>query len=498
MISKQSPSLPRMIAIMIVSVLLINPFPVKTAVQADVKVVDDTACRIGIDAPLDTDGYDIASLHIASLLDWQAVTNPSLPEGVEYIRVLRLRDDLYPQTLANLPAWVEANPGSVWVIGNEPDTTYENQDALLAEVYADRYYELATLIRRLDRSAKIGFGPVVQPTPIRLRYLTRAWDRLANDAGSYSAASRLVDIWTPHSFILNEDTAFGNRWGTGVPPGFEDDHDDAFIIDIDHLYYTYSIDIFEPRVIAFRAWMANIGEREKPLWITEYGSLLPPEDPPGGPDYFNVSDEDTTAFMLDTFEFMLETSDAETGMASDGNQLVQRWFWYSLNDHRYHFGGSIYNPDYPEYGDPVTLVGSSFIAYQDNHLVEPDLYPLDLAIDPMSYNYDRTMVNYRLEITIDNNQFYDASCAQLLVYDGDPDSGGNLILGPLPASTIKADYGTGKAIVYWMDVEPLTEHELCSVVDPIGIEDIVPGNNKACFSVYLELPHLAFLPAIHR
>ena len=46
------------------------------------------------------------------------------PTGVEYIRVLRLRDDLYPQTLANLPAWVQANPGSVWVVGNEPDTTY--------------------------------------------------------------------------------------------------------------------------------------------------------------------------------------------------------------------------------------------------------------------------------------------------------------------------------------------------------------------------------------
>ena len=53
------------------------------------------------------------------------------------------------------------------MVGNEPDTTYENQDALLPEVYADRYFELATIIRRLDPSARIAFGSVVQPTPIR-------------------------------------------------------------------------------------------------------------------------------------------------------------------------------------------------------------------------------------------------------------------------------------------------------------------------------------------
>jgi hypothetical protein len=503
-VPKHSTCLPKMIVLLVIAIVLPNPLPLRSVVQAEITPTEDTACRMAIDAPLDIGESDIASLGVASLLDWGAVNNPSLPEGVEYIRVLRLRDDLYPETLANLPAWVKANPGSVWVVGNEPDTTYENQDALLPEVYADRYYELATLFRQLDRSAQIGFGPVVQPTPIRIRYLQRAWDRLVIDAGSTKAASQLVDIWTPHAFILNEDTRFYNNWGTGVPPGFETDHDDAFIIDIDHLYYTYSIDIFEPRISAFREWMASIGEREKPLWITEYGSLLPPMDPPPPPppdppiDYVNVSDEDTTAFMLDTFEFMLETSDAQSGMPADGNQLVQRWFWYSLNDHRYHFGGSLYNPDSPDFGPPVTLVGDSFIAYQADHLLEPDLYPSDLAVAAMSYNQDRTLVNYRLEITIDNSQFYDASCAKLEVYDGDPDSGGSLILGPLPASAIKADYGTGKAIVYWTEVQPLSEHKLCITVDPIGIEDLVPGNNMACYNVYLELPNLVFLPAIHK
>ncbi len=40
-----------------------------------------------------------------------------------------------------------------------------------AEVYAARYYEIATTIRALDPSAKLVFGSIVQPTPIRLHYL---------------------------------------------------------------------------------------------------------------------------------------------------------------------------------------------------------------------------------------------------------------------------------------------------------------------------------------
>ncbi len=489
-------SLPKLFLLLIVSILLINPVSARSAVETAPLITTDTVCRFGINSPVVGGGYDIASLGVGSYLDWGAVTNPSLPPGVEYIRVLRLRDDLYPQTLANLPGWVEANPGGVWVVGNEPDTTYSSpaqQDNLLPEVYADRYYELATIIRSLDRTAQIGFGPIVQPTPIRIRYLQRAWNRLAVDAGSTSAASKLVDIWSPHSFILNEQEG---QWGTGIPPGFADDHEDAVIIT--DITDTYSITIFMQRITNFRTWMASLGERDKPLWITEYGSLFPPVDPIGGPDFTNVSDADTALYMWNTFNFLLTVRDNQTGMPADNNQLVQRWFWYSLNDHRYHFGGSLYNPDFPEYGPLLTLVGVNFINYQQLHLVQPDLLPLSLSITPISFNPDRTLVNYRLEMTIDNNLFYDATCAQLKVYDGDPDSGGTLIVGPLPSSAIKADFGTGTVTTYWMEVQAQSEHTLCVVVDALGVADTDPGNNKACYSVYLDTPKLSFIPSILR
>ncbi|MFZ2097935.1 MAG: hypothetical protein WAV05_14980, partial [Anaerolineales bacterium] len=171
---------------------------------------------------------------------------------------------------------------------------------------------------------------------------------------------------------------------------------------------------------------------------------------------------------------------------------------YSLNDHRYRFGGSLYNPDYPEYGEFITLVGENFITYQAEHLVQPDLYPLSLSISPKSYNADRTLVNYRLDISIGNNLFEDATCAQVWVYDGDPNDGGILITGPLPASMVEADYGNGRLTAYWVGVQPLTEHTLYVQVEPIGVSDTNPGNNQANFSVYLELPNLTFLSTIRR
>jgi hypothetical protein len=465
---------------LVAGVILSSLLIVKPEIQSAQAAATDTVCRFGITSPYGSDGYDIASLGVGSYLDWGAVSNPSLPPGVEYIRVLRVRNDVYPQTVANLPGWVEANPRSVWVVGNEPDTTYGNQDALLPEVYADRYYELARIIRRLDRSARIAFGSIVQPTPIRLRYLDRAWNRLANQAGGYAAASRLIDFWSIHSFILNEQVS---SWGTGIPPGFENDHADAVVII--NFADTHSITIFQQRVIAFRDWMASKGERDKPLWITEYGSLFPPEG------YYPVSNAATAAFMVATFDFMLSATDDQTGLPGDGNQLVQRWFWYSLNDYPYNFGGSIYDPR----DGSTTPVGVAFIGYQSN-LEQPDLTPDSLSITPVSYNSDRTLVNYRLDITIGNYQYGDASCAQVWIYDGDPALGGTLIAGPLTSSAIQSYYGNGRVSAYWIGVLPGPQHTLYVLVNPIGVSDTDLGNNQASFLVDTNLPRLHFLPVI--
>jgi hypothetical protein len=373
-------------------------------------------------------------------------------------------------------------------VGNEPDTTYENQDALLPEVYAYRYFEVATIIRSLDPSARIGFGSVVQPTPIRRRYLGRAWDELVVKAGGADKASALIDIWSIHSFILNEQEGY---WGTGIPPGLENYDWEAIII-ID-LTDTYAIDIFRQRIIDFRTWMNDIGEQNKPLWITEYGSLLPPIDPPGGPDYVNVSDVDTASFMLATFDFMLSATDIQTGLPNDGNKLVQRWFWYSLNDHRYNFGGSIFDPDN---GKALTLVGQAFRDYQPLNFAQPDLSPMDLSVTPVSYNQDHTLVNYLLIVEIGNALTANtSSSAQVWIYDGDPNQGGTLIAGPILSEEIQRCGGIRKLIIYWREAQPLTQHML--YVHVYSGADSNHANDWANYSVYLSLPGFHFLPFVY-
>jgi hypothetical protein len=80
------------------------------------------------------------------------------------------------------------------------------------------------------------------------------------------------------------------------------------------------------------------------------------------------------------------------------------------------------------------------------------------------------------------------------VYDEIPDEGEVLIAGPIASSAIRSDNGLGIVIVHWKDVQPLTHHNLCVQVEAIGAVDTNPGNNRACFSVFTELPELVFLP----
>jgi len=113
--------------------------------------------------------------------------------------------------------------------------------------------------------------------------------------------------------------------------------------------------------------MKELGEQSKPLWITEYGSLIPPPD---------VSELVTAEFMEQTFDFMLETKDPSLGFINDDNRLVQKWLWYSLNDKLNHFGGSLYNPQNHE----LTTVGAHFINYNPPLSSVPATNP-DVYID---------------------------------------------------------------------------------------------------------------------
>jgi hypothetical protein len=353
-------------------------------------------CRYGIGSPMGNYDYDLVSLGIGGYIDWRYDSSPILPNNTDYIRMFRVADiyDRYTKAYEDLDKIVLAHTGAYYIIGNEPDTIYEDQDGVLPEVYAERFYNLATKIRTLDPNAKIGFGTIVQATPIRLRYLDKAWKKLVLLSGSSQAASALIDFWAIHAFIMNE---IPGEWGVGVPPGFENDYQDA--VKIDNLDDTHSIELFKSRVISFRKWMSEKGERNKPLWISEYGSLLPPIDPPVGPNYANVSDRDTADYMIKTFEFLRSAKDTSYGLPSDHYKLTQRWFWYSLDDYRYKFGGSLFDPLLKT----RTVVGDEFVNVVQKEKAGPDLYFINTIVNPINYQNDSVPTDYRIDFVISNS-----------------------------------------------------------------------------------------------
>jgi hypothetical protein len=253
--------------------------------------------------------------------------------------MIRLKDgENYPSGEALLAA-VDALPGAVWLIGNEPDVKW--QDSVTPEAYVQAYHDLYNLLKSRDPTCQVAIGGVSQPTPLRLRYL----DRILELYQARYGEPMPVDVWNVHNFILREER---DGWGVDIPPGMPDrigrlheiaDHDD--------------LRIFRQQIVDFRQWMAERGQQEKPLIVTEYGILMPAE--------YGFPPERVEAFMRDTFEFFRTAADPALGYSADGHRLVQRWCWFSLADERYPTGNLV-DPDSGE----LTLLGVAFGEYANS------------------------------------------------------------------------------------------------------------------------------------
>jgi len=164
-------------------------------------------------------------------------------------------------------------------------------------------------------------GGVVQPTPLRLRWL----DRVLKNYEQRYGVKMPVDIWNIHNTTLREKKG---DYGAGIPAGINATQGRLY-----DWWQVDDIDVFKRHVVDMRRWMAARGERDKPLFITEYGFLYPSSwfDALDGPS----GDERVRIYMSETFAYLLEATDDKLGYPADGNRLVQRWAWYSLNGWRW-------------------------------------------------------------------------------------------------------------------------------------------------------------------
>ena len=291
---------------------------------------------------------DLNQLDGGWYLNWTVQMRPLRPRGIEFGQTIRVHQKLtcplysadawnrdvcpYAQPYDYLisPSWttiaavVRANPGALWMIGNEmdrrdwkeegPPPYTSGQDEMLPETYAVAYHDLYSLIKGIDPGARVAIGGVIQPTPQRLTYLSRIWDSYQSRYG----VTMPVDVWNVHNFILPEHE---DGRGAGVPPGMKGDGV-IYNSSLSHV----DMKIFDQQIRAFRGWMKDRGQQDKPLIISEYGVLYPEWYVPAF-DAERVGD-----FMIDTFDYFLNTTDCNLGMPSDGCRLVQRWAWYSLDD----------------------------------------------------------------------------------------------------------------------------------------------------------------------
>jgi hypothetical protein len=453
-------------------------------------------CRFGVGG--NVDGYDVAALNVGWHMDWSAHLSPAHPNGADYLQVIRLKPDLnsgytFTPTTATLHLVIDQNPGATWLIGNEPDSPW--QDNLLPEDYAQAYHHVYDLIKQRDPTAQIGAGGAVQPTPLRFQYL----DRVLNAYWQLYGKRLPADLWNIHTYILREidpsdPEAQPNGpyevWGAFIPPG---------ITATRGILYTYSdmfsTAIFRQRLIDFRAWMRDRGYRDTPLYITEHGELFPYPPYITPPPYqdehgVNITEDRVAAYMTRTFDILLNLTDAEAGYPADDNRLVQRWLWYSVSDPN--FGGLLFDPTTRE----RRPLGDVF--YTTTHAISPgvDLLAVRVVAEPAAILYAGQPETTTLKATISNiGNIAMTAPMTVAFYAGTPPAGTPIGSPRLITPVLEGCAGTVEVSTTWSNLGA-GAHPLYVEVSPgAGVIEVRDDNNVAAGFALVATEHV-YLPAI--
>jgi hypothetical protein len=278
--------------------------------------------RVGVSVPQEVgppNDYDLEPLGVGWVMTWGAALSPPVPSNVAFAQTVRVKYGMLSRPPQELTVIAAANPGSLWLIGNEPDVKW--QDNVEPEAYARLYHEAYVAIKEGDPTAVVAAGGITQPSPLRLRYLERV-------LASYREAhdERLpAQAWQIHNYMLREERG---SWGVEIPPGFEEDQGLLYGIDD-----SGNLEAFRAQIYTFRTWMAAQGYGDLPLIVSEFGIAMP-ED-------YGYPPERVAEFLLETTRFFATTAVPGLGDPNDGGRLVQRWCWFSLADPLYPTGNLI-------------------------------------------------------------------------------------------------------------------------------------------------------------
>ncbi len=414
-------------------------------------------------------------LHAGWYVNWGAAPDSPHPNMLRYIQIIRLTPTSYTPSGKELIDIIERNPGSLWLIGNEPDSPL--QDNQTPEQYVQKYHELYTLIKKTDPTALVAIGGVIQATPLRLRYLDLIWQEYKERYG----VEMPVDVWNVHNFILREARVYcgpGGIWGAYIPPGLPDDCGEQYTIN-DH----DNMDIFRHQIYAFRQWMKEKGQQNKPLIVSEYGILFPEE--------LGFTEERVERFMLATFDFFLNERDPNLGYPLDDGRLVQQWAWFSLDETSFEWG-TTHSALYDSSQGKLTPLGQAFGAYAAQ-LWQPytDLYPGPPRISaatPVPFGGEGTLY---VDVPVYNDGNTPGSGT--LYLDRVTVGGKTIPVGSENTSQVPPRF-SGEREVRFIDKRPVNKplRYRARVTSP---EDAREGNNQATVTVPLDVGIARFMVA---
>jgi hypothetical protein len=392
-------------------------------------------CRFGVNLweRLPVRDFDLADLRAGWYVDYYAPGPPHPPE-LEYAPVLMLAQvgaDGYQvgKSWAAIDALIAANPGAFWLIGNEPDRRVMQNDMVPA-AYAAAYHDLYGYLKQRDPNAQVLAGNIVQATPLRLQYLDLV---LAAYRQRYGEPLP-VDGWSIHNFILNERSCAvypADCWGAEIPPGIT--ATEGLVIGYGD---TARIDLFTAQIERFRRWMAANGYRNRPLYVTEYGVLLPAG--------YGYGPEVVVRYMHQTFDYLLAARDPQLGYAPDDNRLVQRFSWFAVIEPRFN-GGLFESIDSSHPISPPFTLSPIGLGYRDyTRSITPSTaigivaarlappHPLHAYPPPDATGADATgAITATLDLTVSNSgNLQAAAVATVTLYAGAPAPGGAPLAPP--------------------------------------------------------------------
>ena len=382
-------------------------------------------CRYGVSSLFDNESPFIQELGVGWVLNFGANFDRPVPDGVEYTPMVRFKPQLdgngertgnyrvptqpFTHDSNGLGPIIDANPGKLWIVGNEVDRI-EWQDDLMPDVYATAYHDAYHFIKDRDSSAQIAISGLVEVTPGRLQYLNMVWESYLEKYNT----TMPVDVWNMHIYILPELRQDGGNAGAAVALGTNPalaikdagNPPDRTLCPHDDVYCMAEQDdmtIFAGQVVAMRQWMKEHGQQNKPLILSEY-SLLNPVD---YTDEYGVSfsRERNRDFMLASFDYLESATDANLGYPMDNNRLVQQWLWFTV-----YF--------YPRFSSNLLQEGYT----ADNYVLEPSGTAFSDTVNgkrPFSINTFISEVSSTTATTITPTGTISATIAATIYNNGD-------------------------------------------------------------------------------